>query len=93
MKEIGRCFQKCSQQKIVDPNVSRMSQTSCSHEKTDRWKSITTHIRTHTHDIIILGEIVFLRFLRKNVRLLLDFKIRFLRIKCETSLGFELDRL
>ena len=45
------------------------------------------------YDIIILDEIVFLKFLRKNVRLLLDFKIRFLRIKCETSLGFELDRL
>ena len=37
--------------------------------------------RTIWYDIIILGEIVFLRFLRKNVRLLLDFKIRFLRIK------------
>ena len=50
-------------------------------------------LHTIWYDIIILDEIVFLRFLRKNVRLLLDFKIRFLRIKCKTSLGFELDRL
>ena len=42
------------------------------------------------YDIIILDEIVFLRFLRKNGRLLLDFKNQ---IKCETSLGFVLDRL
>ena len=45
------------------------------------------------YDIIIIDEIVFLRFLRKTGGLLLDFKISFLRIKCESSVGFVLDRL
>ena len=44
-------------------------------------------------DVIILDEIVFLRFLRKKMRFLLDSKIRFLRIKCETLLEFELNSL
>ena len=58
-------------------------------------RDATSERTTHTiwFDIIILYEKVFLRFLRKNVRLLLGFKIRFLKIKGETPLGFELDRL
>ena len=44
---------------------------------------------THTiwYDVIILDEKVFLRFLRKKVRLLLDFKIRFFKDKMRNLIG------
>ena len=37
---------KYSQHKIVDPNLSSLSWTSCSRKKPSRWKNINTH--THT---------------------------------------------
>ena len=44
MKELGRSPQKYSEQKIVDRNLSRMSQTSCS-----RKKPTGGRVQTHTH--------------------------------------------
>ena len=48
MNEPGRNPQKHSQQKIVDPNLSRMSQTSCNRKKPAGGR-VYTYIHTHTH--------------------------------------------
>ena len=71
---------KYSQQKIVDPNFSRISQMSCSQKKPTGGEYKHTHTHTHTHlfailatpldnDVISQTPLVYLK-LKKDISLL-----------------------
>ena len=89
LKELGRSHQQYSQQKIVDPNISCMSQTTCSRKKPAGKRVYThTHTHTHTHNTQVSNKIVInnLQITRERAQFLVKLQFSVVQLLNMSSL-------